>query len=100
MVVNSRREPLNCRAYDSALVTIEAKFPAAGRADGRTHASTVTASAGLSPAVLAAAIESLTPSNDAARSAVSEVGLAAPGVTPWRYVPVLPPAASVADGPD
>src|SRR5579885_269634 len=101
MVVNSICGPLNCREYDSALVAREAKLPAAGSFDGRTHASTVTALLGLRADVLGTDTTSFTPSKVAAGFAASDVNrLGAPRVTPLRYVPGLPPTTSAATVPD
>ena len=68
MIVNSSLGPLNCSEYDSALLMIDAKAPAAGSAVGLIHASTVTLAVGDSAGVEAICTRELVPENDAALS--------------------------------
>src|SRR5690349_17323757 len=100
MIVNSRRGPLNCSEYDSALLVIDANEPAAGSAAGLIHASTEMPAVGETAVLDAICTRELVPLNVAALSDALPMRPGAPCVT-LVYVP-LPavPAELAAVVPD
>ena len=82
MIVNSKRGPLNCSEYDSALLVIDANAPVAGRADGLIHASTETRAVGDTAAFDAIATREFVPENVTALSDALPIRPGAPSVTP------------------
>src|SRR3954463_2182781 len=100
MSVNSRRGPLNCSEYDSALVTTDAQLPAAGTTVGLIHTSTENAVVKSSVALSATSSQSFVPSTVTARFAASLVSSDGwLSRTPWRYVPALRAFTSAAAVP-
>src|SRR6185295_10965376 len=100
MIVNSRRGPLNCSEYDSALLVIDANAPVAGNAAGLIHASTETCAVGDTAVFDAICTREFVPENVTALSDALPMRPGAPSVTPV-YVPLFaPPAAFAAVVPD
>src|SRR5689334_20411693 len=86
MIVSSRRGPLNCNEYDSALLTIELNAPVAGSALGLIQASTETRAVGDSAVFDAICTREFVPESVTALSAAFASRPGTPSVAP-AYVP-------------